>query len=406
MGDDLGRPELEELRRSEAAVAYVLAARLLPGFFLTQLAGVLADRWDRQRLMVFCDIGRAGVVCLFPFMTHVWQLVLLGLVLEAFTLLWIPSKEALVPNLLPEKHLPTANTLSLVATYGTAPLAIGLLFVFDVVSDDAANTGFWFDAGTFVIAAAIIWSINPLRRSPGLRRNIDADKFDMRSLWNEIRDGWKLVFTDPALRAVNIGLAFALIGGGMLVPLGRVYVDEVIGDGASPFTLLWGFVPGAVIGAVALLTVADRIDHQRMFGRMLLLAGLAFFAATSFRSLPVVIVLLGLVGASVVNVYVIGFTIIQKQSDDDTRGRVFAAFYSLSRVVVVLIVFAAPFVAVFFDRVTELTTNNAITIGGYDLLIPGVRITFWIAALLIVGAGVFAMRTLRSVPAADLHSVS
>ena len=113
----------------EASVAYVLAARLLPGFFLTQLAGVLADRWDRQRLMVFCDIGRAGVVCLFPFMTHVWQLVLLGLALEAFTLLWIPSKEALVPNLLPEKHLPTANTLSLIATYGTAPLALSLIHI-------------------------------------------------------------------------------------------------------------------------------------------------------------------------------------------------------------------------------------------------------------------------------------
>jgi len=128
----------------EGAVALVLLARLAPGFFFGQFAGVLADRWDRRKLMAVCDVARAGIVCLYPFVNHVWQLILLNLVLEAFTLPWIPAKEALVPNLVPAKHLPTANTLSVVATYGPIPLAVFLMWVFDSLSDDGTMAVFNF----------------------------------------------------------------------------------------------------------------------------------------------------------------------------------------------------------------------------------------------------------------------
>ena len=78
------------------------------------------------------------------------------------------------------------------------------------------------------------------------------------------------------------------------------------------------------------------------------------------------------------------------------RGRVFAAFYSLARAGVLVAMVAAPALAVFFDRITELSADGAVGFFGYRLLIPGVRITFWLAALIIIGAGWFAIRTLRS----------
>jgi len=386
----------------EGAVALVLLARLGPGFFLSQLAGVLADRWDRRRLMAMCDLIRAGIVCVFPFVSHVWQLVLLSLALEAFTLLWIPSKEALVPNLLPARHLPTANTLSVLATYGTFPLAAGLLWVFETQSDDGTVAGFFFDAATFLISAALIWSIavpksRTARPDPEHRRTIDADKLDLRSLFSQVLEGWRVIFGDATLRAVNIGLAVGLVGGAMLATLGRVYFDEVLLQAESSLALLWGFGVGVVVGVVALLLVSQKIDRPWVFGRALLLAGLALFCATSIDELGIVVVLLGLAGAAVGVVYILGFTIIQETTDDELRGRVFAAFYSVSRVAVLLIVVAAPAIAVLFDRLTELTTDGTVSVFGYELLIPGVRITFWVAALIIVGAGTFAIRTLRDV---------
>ena len=82
---------------------------------------MIVDRFDRKRLMVTCDLGRAAVLVTLPFVDTVRGLVFASLVLECFTLLWTPAKEASVPHLVPPDHLTTANSLSLVAAYGTLP---------------------------------------------------------------------------------------------------------------------------------------------------------------------------------------------------------------------------------------------------------------------------------------------
>lgn len=400
----------------EGAVALVLLARFGPGFLFGPLAGVLADRWDRQKLMAVCDGARAVIVLAFPFADHVWQLVLLSLSLEVFTLLWIPAKEALVPNLLPRKHLPTANTLSVLATYGTFPVALFLMFVLDSQRGDDTAIGFWFDSGTFIVSAFLIMSIVVGRKAeaqsepdedPGEAATVDADKLDVSNIWHEMRDGWRLVFGDPLLRAVNLGLAVGLVGGGMLVPLGTVYATEVLGVANSGYyAMLMGLGVGLGVGVLTLLAVSERLDRPRVFGRAVLTAGVALAAATLLPELWMVVLLLGLVGASVGVTYILGFTIIQETTDDDMRGRVFSAFYVLARGGVLLAMVAAPVLAVFFDRITELTADGAVKVLGYQMLIPGVRITFWLAALIISGAGWFAMRTLRDVGKADLRSIT
>ena len=53
-----------------AALSLVLGARIAPGFFFGPLAGVFVDRWDRKRVMIFCDIGRAMVMIVLPFVNN------------------------------------------------------------------------------------------------------------------------------------------------------------------------------------------------------------------------------------------------------------------------------------------------------------------------------------------------
>ena len=81
------------------AISLVMAARIVPGFFFGPLAGVLVDRWDRKRVMIVCDLGRAAVIVCLPFVHNLIGLVIASLVLEVLTLLWSPAKEAIVPNL-------------------------------------------------------------------------------------------------------------------------------------------------------------------------------------------------------------------------------------------------------------------------------------------------------------------
>jgi len=52
---------------SGAAVSVVMLARVVPGFFLGTIGGVIIDRFDRRKVMVFADVGRAGLLLVLPF---------------------------------------------------------------------------------------------------------------------------------------------------------------------------------------------------------------------------------------------------------------------------------------------------------------------------------------------------
>lgn len=390
----------------EAAIGLVLAARLVPGIFFSQVAGVLADRWDRRRLMVVCDLARAGILLIVPLVNSVWQLVLVSLALEAFTLLWIPAKEASVPNLLPAKHLTAANSLSMFATYATFPVA-SLIFarvagVLEDVSDegwlgllypDKQGPVFYLDALTFLVSAVLVFSL-PLRhrREPG-RTARDAVRWE--GVFREYREGWRYVVVNPTVRSVNIGLATALIGGGMLIPLALVYAIEVLRAGEGGFAdIVTGLSVGVGVGVLVLSVLQRRVHKHRMFARSVTGAGVCLLVAASLGSLPWVVLVAGAVGICAGGMYVLGFTLLHEHTADEVRGRVFAGLYSVVRLCVVVAMVVGPLLAALFDRVSEVLWDRSIDIG-IVVELPGVRLTLWLAGLTVIVAGLLVRRTQR-----------
>src|SRR5204862_404044 len=118
------------------AFGSVIAVRLLPALVLGPLAGVLADRFDRRYTMVVCDVIRFVLFASIPaasLLTHDSRLIVgwaaaATFVIETAAMLWVPAKEASVPNLLPRARLETANQLTLATTFFLlfAVLFIGL----------------------------------------------------------------------------------------------------------------------------------------------------------------------------------------------------------------------------------------------------------------------------------------
>src|SRR5919106_581712 len=96
-------------------VGVVMTARVIPGFLVGPLAGVIADRYDRRGKMVGCDVARAGLIFLLPFVEHIAYLLVASMILESLTLVWGPAKDASLPGLVKSSYLPTANSLSLIA---------------------------------------------------------------------------------------------------------------------------------------------------------------------------------------------------------------------------------------------------------------------------------------------------
>jgi len=392
------------------AIGVVLAARIGPGFFLGPVAGVFADRWNRKKLMVACDLGRAAVLATLPFVDSVWGLVLASLVLEVFTLLWTPAKEASVPNLVPPDRLASANSLSVLAAYGTFPLAAGLFaglsWVADLLGDVSALDGlrlnqeglaFYVDSLTFVLAAVIISTLPLTPRSRDARRRARSRRIELGHALDDVREGWRFVFLDPTVRAVNLGLATGLIGGGMLVPLGVVFSDEVLGAGDAGFGLfVFSLGLGVAVGVGIVSALQARLPKARVFTGAVLAAGVLLVLAASMSSLVPVALLIGGLGTCAGAVYVLGFTLLHEHVADELRGRIFGALYTLVRLCVLLAFLVGPFLAELLDSISERLVGREVELLGAAVFVPGVRLTLWLAGVIIIGAGFLASWSLRA----------
>jgi MFS family permease len=394
---------------SAAAVSLVLSARMVPGFFLAPMAGVLVDRWDRKKVMVACDLFRAGVLCTLPFIDHVWTLVVASFLLEVGTLLWSPAKEASVPNLVPTTHLATANSLSLVAAYGTFPIA-ALLFAFlakvagwlshvqalDFLEIDREFIAVYLDVITFCLSALLISTV-ALRKRAVVRERPDI-RFDWGQTLRELREGWRFMFINPTVRAVMVGIGTGLVGGGMVVPLANLYSKEVLGGGAADFgLLLTGMGFGMAFGVVLVTTMQNRIPKARVFCWSVLIAGVALIGGAAMETLPATMVFVAALGVCSGSVYVLGFTILQQTVADELRGRIFAALYTLVRFCLLLSFALGPLLADTLGRLSNRMVDEHVLLAGVDIELPGVRLALWLAGLIILGAGLLAVTTLRSI---------
>ncbi|MDQ4089475.1 MAG: MFS transporter, partial [Actinomycetota bacterium] len=388
----------------EAAIALVMSARLIPGFFLASVGGVLVDRWDRRRVMVCCDVGRGLVLATLPFVDSVWQLFLASLVLEVLTLLWSPAKEASVPNLVASDKLASANSFSLAAAYGTFPIASALFASLTKVSEiigrnagvlDSLNQetlALYFDVCTFFLSAALIWSLTLPRTRPAERAPIDLTR-----TFTEIKEGWKFIGTNPTVRSVMVGLGTALIGGGMIAPLGPIYANQILDAGAAGFgLLLTALGMGLAVGVVGLSTFQKRVPHSATFPWAVVGAGVSMLVAVSMGSLGLTMAFTALLGVCAGAVYVLGFTLLQETVDDELRGRTFATLYTLSRLCMLISLSLAPLVSRVLDDVSNALAGGELSLGSADFAVPGVRLTLWIGAGIILTAGALAVRASKS----------
>jgi MFS family permease len=108
-------------------------------------------------------------------------------------------------------------------------------------------------------------------------------------------------------------------------------------------------------------------------------------------------------GVSAGSVYVLGFTLLQENTSDELRGRIFSALYSLVRLCLILAFAVGPFLSDLLNRIvssrlSDCTKRQLCTAhfpGGFHVDLPGVRLTLWLAGLIVLGGGLLAALSLR-----------
>ena len=408
----------------ETATALVLTARVAPSFFLGPFMGVLVDRYDRKLLMRIADLARAVVFCALPFATTLWHLILASLLLEVFTLLFAPAKEALVPVLVPRDRLTTANSLGILAAYGTMPLAGVAQALLKAGNDRLAHVdwleplgfgrhigntqtlAFYFNALTYVVAFVIVRSLIkseavPVHETTGDGPAGAEERTGIKAVFAEVRDGWKLIVVNPVVRAVNVGLAAGLLGGAMLVPLGPTFAKLILGD-VNKFPLyITALGCGVAAGVGALTALQKKVPKEKVFCGALFFAGASIIFGVSMSTFWLSAIGVFGLGLGAGSVYVLGYTLLQENTVDDMRGRTFNTFLTLVRLAVLGAMVLGPTISAILDPLMKRWVGGrtrfktpGVRWFGVEYGLPGVRITLWFAGILILVAATLASRSI------------
>lgn len=335
-----------------AAFGTVIAIRLLPALVLGPIAGVLADRFDRRWTMVICDVLRFLLFASIPLVAVLgasgavvvgWATIATFLI-ESITLLWIPAKEAAVPNLIPRARLEAANQLTLITTYGLTPVVAAIaLAVLDgavrAATDGAApdwaepaQLALWFNALSRLATAVVVaFGIREISQGPSAERDHTE-----QSMLRQFKEGWQFISQTPLVRGLVLGIFGAFAGGGIVIGTARFFANS-LGAGDAAFYLLFGAIfIGLAIGIGLGPMIVKEMSRRRWFGMSIVLASAAVMTLSFAIHLSMAMMGAVLVGAGAGMAFLAGTTLLGGEIADEVRGRVFAVVQIGTRLVLIL----------------------------------------------------------------------
>ena len=331
---------LLEFTGSAKSIAIAFVLQVLPQFFAAPTTGVLNDRLSRKRIMIFADWARALIVSgmlLVRTPGGVWFLYIL-LVLE--TIMWAlfePGRNALVPNIAGEKERIVANSLSS-ATW-SFNLAIGSALGGVVAAMYGRDTVFVVNALSFVASALLVGRMRVeephIENAPPMRARELAD-------FTPILEGVRYVRRDARMLAtmfVKCGLGLMGSNWVILPLLGeRVFPVHLAGLHASSGGMLGmsllmgsrgiGSLLGPLIGSLWAGYEPSRLRRGILYG--FLIAALGYFALGVAPTLTLACAAVVLAHAGGSTIWVFSTTLLQAQTEDRFRGRVFSAEFAFS----------------------------------------------------------------------------
>ncbi len=306
------------LTGSGLAMGIVGAVSTGADFVMGTIAGAIADRGDRKRMMFLADLGRAVFTALIPLsdLVHGPTMVVIVLVSAPLAVLrafFRAGYLAAMPNLVGRSQLARGNGIletAFSASFIVGPSIAGLL-----VTVIGPGPTLAVDALSFAVSSLGLFLI---------RRDLKApmDRPPSRIV-DDIREGVVYVARHPVLRTVIFLFATT---SAVLAPIGAAMTFRIVRDlGQSPAAFgltLTGLGVGTLLGSV----FATRLGHTTNVGRVLVAAvlviGAPLIAAATLGSVPIIVVLSALSGAGEAALVVVYVSVRAANSPDELVGRI------------------------------------------------------------------------------------
>lgn len=248
------------LTRSPAQAGFLSASRTLPYVLLGLPAGALVDRWNRRRVMIVCDAGRAlalGSIPLAIALGHLAlaQLYIVALVEGTLNVFFNLAETAALTHVVSRDQIPTATSLNEVTlSTGTmlGPALGGLVFAL------GQGLAFLVDALSYAASVVSLWLI---------RADLNVDRVASKtSLVEEIREGVVWLWRQSLMRFLAV-----VVGGTVLIESGYILLVIILAQGMGASAAVIGLVLGAGgIGSVLGAILSGPATKRLTFGQIAL----------------------------------------------------------------------------------------------------------------------------------------
>jgi MFS transporter, NRE family, putaive nickel resistance protein len=305
-------------------LAVALTLRVMAFVVLAPIAGAIADRVDRKRLMVTTHVARMGIVCLLSFVTEIWQIYAIVLTLNVFAAFFTPTYTATIPLV----TTPAERSRSIALSSATYQLlgVLGPGLAGGIASVVGTRQVFVLDGITFFIAAILVVTL------PGqlmVNHNQSTDRTIRRTL-HDIRTGTLCLFADAPIRSALLRQLVAAIAGAEILINTVGYVQGTLHLGKLEYGwAMAAFGVGATIASVWLGHFNQKFQQPLFIGIGTMLVTLALLPA-NWVDLGGLLLLLAVAGVGQTLVNVSTQTLIADRVAVTLQGRVYGAHFAWS----------------------------------------------------------------------------
>ena len=306
--------------RKGIALGIVGLVKVVPIIVFSMVSGVVADAWNRRRVMLFTQTGSAIVSMALAWLalggvSKVWPVYALAALGAAVATFDLPARQALVPTLVPREHLPNAislNTIMFQTASVAGPSLGGLLIAMGGVAAAYVVNALSFG---FVIVALLM-----MRNMPARQLSEEGSHDDVS--WHAALEGLRFVFGQPLIRSTMLLDFFATFFSSATALL-PIFAQDILKVGAKGYGWLYAAPAiGAVATSALMIPLTPRIKHR---GPVLLWAVAVFGLATVLfgfsRWFWLTFVCLAFTGAGDTVSMIIRNIVRQLETPDRLRGR-------------------------------------------------------------------------------------
>lgn len=297
----------------------------LPSFVFAPLAGVLADRMNRHRLLVATQVASMIQALIFAALIladviAVWHIIVLSCLLGFINAFDMPIRQSFVPDMLERKD-DLSNAIALNSTMVNGSRLVGPSIAGILIAAVGEGYCFLINGLSFIAVIAALLAMKGFRTNGTSRRE---------PVWKGMKAGFSYVFGFPPLSAVILLLALISLIGMPYVVLMPIFAKTILGGGPNTLGFLMAATGvGALIGAIYLASRQNVRGLGKMIGLSTAVFGLGLVLFSFSRSVSLSVALMAITGFGMITEMAGSNTVLQTIADEDKRGRVMS-FYTMA----------------------------------------------------------------------------